>query len=76
VAIAGSGGRLHPVCGLWLPEVLALVPKYLDSGRRSLKGFAQEVGVVAVDWPDDPANPFFNINSVSDLKAAEEILAG
>ncbi|MCL6684124.1 molybdenum cofactor guanylyltransferase [Sphingomonas alba] len=75
-AIASSAARLHPVCGLWLPEVLALMPKYLASGRRSLNGLAEEAGFIAVEWPSDPVDPFFNINSVSDLKTAEELLAG
>jgi molybdopterin-guanine dinucleotide biosynthesis protein A len=52
------------------------MPKYLASGRRSLNGFAEEAGFIAVEWPSDPVDPFFNINSVSDLKTAEELLAG
>ena len=74
-AIPCSGGNLHPVCGLWRVEALDAVPEYLASGRRSLKGFAELVGYVAVDWPAIPLDPFFNINSEQDLAEAERLLS-
>ena len=70
-AIAKSFGHLHPVCGLWLTATLDYVPEYLASGRRSLRGLADTVGYVAVDWPADPEDPFFNINTSADLAEAE-----
>jgi molybdopterin-guanine dinucleotide biosynthesis protein A len=73
-AIAASGGHLHPVCGLWPTSALEKVPAYLRTGSRSLRGFAAVVGYVAVEWLADPADPFFNINAVEDLAAAERQL--
>jgi molybdopterin-guanine dinucleotide biosynthesis protein A len=73
--IACSGGHQHPVCGLWRTEALDAFPEYLASGRRSLRGFAGVVGYVAIDWPVDPLDPFFNINSEQDLAEAERLLA-
>lgn len=73
-AIASSGGHLHPVCGLWRTGALDRLPQYLASGRRSLRGFAEVVGHAAVDWPAEPRDPFFNINSASDLADAERLL--
>lgn len=70
-AIATSGGHLHPVCALWLTATLDYVPEYLASGKRSLRGLAETVGHVAVDWPTDPEDPFFNINTSADLAEAE-----
>lgn len=70
-AIARSGGHLHPVCGLWLTAALDSVPEYLASGRRSLRGLAETVGYAAVDWPTDPEDPFFNINTSADLVESE-----
>jgi len=70
-AIATSGGHLHPVCGLWLTSALDYMPEYLASGRRSLRGLAETVGYVAVDWPTDSEDPFFNINTSADLVEAE-----
>jgi len=72
-AIASSGGHLHPVCGAWSVGALDLIPAYLACGKRSLKGFAEKVGCVAVDWPIEPVDPFFNINSAQDLARAEQL---
>lgn len=70
-AIAASGGRLHPVCGLWRVSSLQLLPDYVSSGRSSLRGFAEAVGFVSVDWPSEPTDPFFNVNTTEDLAEAE-----
>ncbi len=75
-AVASSGGQLHPVCSLWRNATIYQFPDYVASGRRSLKGFAEHVGFAAVEWPADPADPFFNINRPADLAAAEAMLAG
>ena len=73
-ALASSGGRLHPVCGLWRIEALDALPAYAAAGQRSLKGFAAGIGFVAVDWPVDPVDPFFNVNTPEDLARAEALL--
>ena len=73
-ALASSGGRLHPVCGLWRVRVQQAIPTYCATGHRSLRGFAEHVGFVAVDWPAEPVDPFFNINSRADLAEAERLL--
>lgn len=75
-ALARSGGRLHPVCGLWSTRTLETLPGYLASKRLSLKGLAETAGCIAVDWPATPIDPFFNINSEEDLRHAEEMLGG
>lgn len=67
-ALAASGGRVHPVCGLWRTEALAQLPAYAASGRRSLIGFAEAIGFAAVEWP---RCHFFNINSPEELAEAE-----
>lgn len=72
--LAESAGKLHPVCGLWSVTTLAALPGYLTTGRRSLKGFAQTVGMESVEWPVDPLDPFLNINSAADLAAAERLI--
>ena len=73
-AIASSGGHEHPVCGLWSTDAIEYLPDYLSSGRRSLKGFASAVGYSVVDWPVEPSDPFFNINTLDDLAEAERLL--
>ena len=73
-AVAASGGELHPVCALWPAAALDRLDSYLATGRRSLRGFADAVGFLAVEWPPEPFDPFFNINSEEDLLRAEAIL--
>lgn len=70
-ALASSGGHVHPVCGFWTSQSLDHISDYIASGRRSLKGFAQMLGCVEVEWSAQPADPFFNINSAEDLAEAE-----
>lgn len=70
-ALASSGGRLHPACGLWRASAFEQVEAYLATGRRSLNAFAELIGYVAVEWPGGPADPFFNINTADELAQAE-----
>jgi molybdopterin-guanine dinucleotide biosynthesis protein A len=70
-AVATSGANLHPSCALWRSHTAEALPAYLAAGRSSLKGFAAQVGMVEVEWPASPFDPFFNVNSADDLAAAE-----
>lgn len=69
-ALAASGGQLHSVCSLWRITALSEAGSYVAKGRRSLKGFAAQVGYASVDWPVEAADPFFNVNTNEDLAAA------
>lgn len=73
-ALPRSFGRLHPACGLWAIGARAFLAPYVATGRAALIGFAQEIGFATVDWPDGGDDPFFNINSPTDLAAAEQRL--
>lgn len=70
-AVATSGANIHPSCALWRARAAEALPAYLASGRSSLKGFAAQVGMVEVDWPAAPFDPFFNVNNADELAAAE-----
>lgn len=70
-ALARSGGQLHPSCGLWRGSALDRLPSYLETGRRSLGGFAEMVGFAAAEWAIGSRDPFFNVNSAEDLAEAE-----
>lgn len=71
-AVAASGDELHPVCALWaVARSLERLDAYLASGRRSLRGFAEMIGSVRIDWPCEPEDPFFNVNDLSELAQAE-----
>lgn len=70
-ALASSGEQLHPICGLWRTSMLDQVATYLAGERRSLKGFATLIGFREVEWPSEPFDPFFNINTADELARAE-----
>lgn len=76
VAVAASGGRLHPTCALWKGATLAGLAAYVAGGHRSLRGFAAGIGLRAVEWPTGPIDPFFNVNTAEDLAQAEARLSG
>lgn len=74
VALARSGGRLHPLAGLWRSGLVDALPAYCATGRRSMQAFAERCGLVAVDWPILPYDPFFNVNDANDLREAEKLI--
>ena len=73
VALARSGGQLHPVCALWRAGLDDQLRAYADTGRGALMGLADAVGWAAVEWPTQPVDPFFNVNTPQDLARAEAL---
>ena len=72
LACAESGGRNHPVIGLWPVEIrLALRHFLLEEGQRRVDRFTQRFHLVRAQWPVQPRDPFFNANAPDDLAAAE-----
>ena len=75
-ALAASAGHLHPVCGLWRTRAQGQLPAYVESGQRSLVGFAKAVGFITAHWTAVPFDPFFNVNTPEELARAERMLRG
>lgn len=71
VAVAASGGRLHPVCALWPADASADLAAYVAAGRASLKGFAAELGHTVVEWDARDGDPFVNVNTPEELAALQ-----
>jgi molybdopterin-guanine dinucleotide biosynthesis protein A len=67
VAVARSGGRLHPACALWPADGLEALGAYAAAGRASLRGFAVELGMGVVDWDAPGGDPFANANTPAEL---------
>jgi molybdopterin-guanine dinucleotide biosynthesis protein A len=76
LACAGSGGRTHPVIGLW-PVALRhdLRRALVDEGLRKIDRFTGRYRIAVAEWPAAPFDPFFNANAPDDLAEAERILA-
>jgi molybdopterin-guanine dinucleotide biosynthesis protein A len=74
IAMAASGGRLHPVVALWsLSLADDLAEALAGSGSRSVLKFADRYGVVREEFGTDPVDPFFNVNTPDDLATAEAL---
>lgn len=75
-AYAVSGGREHPVVGLWpVASRDALRRLLVEEDERRMMRWARHSGAVPVEWPQAPVDPFLNLNSPEDLRAAERLLA-
>ena len=74
-AYAASGGRTHPVVGLWPVAARDELHRLLADGERRVDRWTERVGAVAVEWPAAPFDPFFNVNTPDDLAEAERLIA-
>lgn len=75
-AYAVSGGREHPVVGLWPVAARDTLRRLLvEEDERRMMNWARHSGAVPVEWPQAPVDPFLNINTPDDLLAAERLLA-
>jgi molybdopterin-guanine dinucleotide biosynthesis protein A len=73
-AIAASGGRVHPVFGLWPVGIEPELRRYLVKGKRSpLAEFIRAQKGIEVPFPPSSPDPFFNINTEEDLIRAESL---
>ncbi|MFO1036737.1 MAG: molybdenum cofactor guanylyltransferase MobA [Geminicoccaceae bacterium] len=75
MACAASGGRTHPVFGLW-PVRLAgdLRRALVDEGERKIDAWTARYRVAVAEFATDPVDPFFNANTPEDLAEAEHLL--
>lgn len=74
LAAAASGGRIHPVIGLWPVAIAAALRSSLvDQDIRKIDRFTAGYRCAIVEWPTTPRDPFFNVNTPEDLAEAEHI---
>lgn len=72
LACASSGGRRHPVIGLWPVALAEALREALEvDGVRKVDRWTAQYGMAIVDYPDDPVDPFFNVNEPEDVKISE-----
>lgn len=75
MACAASGGRTHPVFGLWPVGLRAPLRRAMeDEDMRKIDRWTARYRLVEVDFPSDPFDPFFNINDPDNLAEAERLL--
>jgi molybdopterin-guanine dinucleotide biosynthesis protein A len=76
LACARSGEWRHPVVGLW-PVALRedLRQALMVEGLHKIEIWTARHGVAIADWPAEPVDPFFNVNTPEDVTAAERVAA-
>ena len=74
LACARSGEWRHPVVGLWPLALREDLRRALTKdGMRKIEIWTARHGVAIADWPDQPVDPFFNVNTPEDAARAERI---
>ena len=74
LACARSGDWRHPVAGLW-PVALRenLRHALIDEGLHKIEVWTARHGIALAEWPDQPIDPFFNVNTPQDAAQAERL---
>lgn len=74
LACARSGEWRHPVVGLWPLALRADLRKALvEEDLRKIEVWTARHGVAIANWPDQPIDPFFNVNTPEDAERATRI---
>lgn len=79
IALARSGGHLHPVIGLWPVALADDLERALHEGVRKVLAWTDRHGTLAVDFAPvskggQEVDPFFNANTPEELDAARRLL--
>ena len=74
LACARSGEWRHPVVGVWPVALRADLRHALTKeDLRKIELWTARHGVALADWPAEPVDPFFNVNTPEDAAAAERL---
>jgi molybdenum cofactor guanylyltransferase len=79
IALARSGGELHPVIGLWPVRLAGDLEAALEGGVRKVLAWTDRHGTSAVDFDfiklgEARIDPFFNANTPEELDEARRLL--
>tara|TARA_Y100000590_G_scaffold452550_1_gene595914 strand:+ start:13 stop:636 length:624 start_codon:yes stop_codon:yes gene_type:complete len=70
-----SNQKRHNIFGLWSLKLIdTLENDLINNNFRKVEKWADKIGVKTINVKTDKFDPFFNINTKSDLKEAEKIL--
>ncbi len=75
IACVRYQGFAQPTFSLWHKRVLPSVEEALLVKKQGgFKPLLEQLSTAYLDWPEQPINPFFNINTAQDLADAERLL--
>ena len=70
-----SNQKRHNIFGLWSVKLMDILENDLiNNNFRKVEEWADKIGVETINVKIDKFDPFFNINTKTDLKEAEKIL--
>jgi molybdenum cofactor guanylyltransferase len=76
LACARSGEWRHPVVGLWSIALREdLRHGVVTEGLRKIEIWTARHGIAVADWPAEPIDPFFNVNTPEDAARAQALAA-
>ncbi len=76
LACAKSGEWRHPVVGLWHVGLRGDLRRALVAeGLRKIEVWTARHGVGLAEWPAEPVDPFFNVNTPEDAAQAQRFAA-
>jgi len=76
LACAKSGEWRHPVVGLWQVALRGDLRRSLVAeGLRKIEVWTARHGVGLAEWPAEPVDPFFNVNTPEDAAQAQRFAA-
>ena len=76
IAVAGSGGRHHPVIAAWRTDLPLDADEVLRTrGIHKVDHLIDSFANVRVQFSTEVFDPFFNINTPEDLSRAEKLIA-
>jgi molybdopterin-guanine dinucleotide biosynthesis protein A len=76
IAVAESGHRRHYAVAYWPLSLTDELTAFIaGNGDGAIHRWQSKHNVVAVPWAAEPYDPFFNVNTADDLRAAAEIAA-
>jgi molybdopterin-guanine dinucleotide biosynthesis protein A len=71
LACAHSGDWRHPVVGLWQVALREELRHAITvENLRKIEVWTARYGIALADWPTDPVDPFFNVNTPEDVATA------
>jgi molybdenum cofactor guanylyltransferase len=74
LACARSGEWRHPVVALWSVALREDLRRALtEEGLHKIEIWTVRHGIAIADWPAEPVDPFFNVNTPEDAARAEAL---
>ncbi len=72
ILVARSNNKIHPVISMWNINLLKSLENELGQEKRKIMTWVEKHNFNYVDFDFKNVDPFFNINTIDDLRSAEK----